>query len=207
MPLFKIINHNAATQILVWEITETPAQLASNNPLQLASKNRLLAMKSDLHKCAFLAVRKMLQHLKISDHDLHYDPSGKPLLTSGNHISISHSYHFATLIISTKPAGIDIEMQREKIIKIANKFSIELLNTSNTVEYIKNLTIIWGAKEAIFKIKNQKGISFKDHIKVQQFQTNQNQTTAVLSFNSKTEIFTMHYHEIENYILVYTLLE
>lgn len=46
----------------------------------------------------------------------------KPNLKDGKLISISHSFEFSALIISDKVAGIDLEMQREKIITIAEKF-------------------------------------------------------------------------------------
>ena len=207
MPLFKTINHNQSTQILVWSITESVTDLLIGNPLKPESQNRLATMKSAMHQCAFLAVRKMLLHLQISDHDLHYDATGKPTLSSGKYISISHSHAFATVVISNQAVGIDIELQREKIIDIANKFSVEPLNSTNKTNYIKKLTVIWGAKEAIFKIKNQKGISFKDHIFVKPFQTYQNQTEAIVQFNQKTELYLIYYYEIDNYMLVYALAD
>ena len=206
MPLFKIINHNSSTQILVWKISESLQELSVHNSLPPASKLRLQSMKSDVHQRAFLAVRKLLQHIQLSDADLIYDQTGKPFLSNQKHISISHSHQFASIIVSDQPVGIDIEIQTEKIIKIAKKFSLEVLNTKNEQNYIQKLTQIWAAKEAIFKIKNLKGISFKDHIFVNPFKINQKITTAILRFDSKTEHFEIHFHKIENYSLVYALL-
>ena len=205
MPLFKIINHNATTQILVWKITESLQELSVDNPLTQPSQLRLQSTKSEVHQRAFLAVRKLLQHIQLSDVDLIYNTTGKPFLANQKHISISHSHQFASIIVSNQPVGIDIEMQREKIIKIAKKFSAEVLNIKNEQNYIQKLTQIWAAKEAIFKIKNQKGISFKNHIFVNPFKINQKTTTATLRFDSKTEHFRIHLHKIENYNLVYAL--
>ena len=205
MPLFKIINHDSSTQILIWKITESYHDLNNQVVLQPANQLRISTMKSEIHQTAFLSVRKLLQQINLSDTDLTYDQSGKPHLKTGQFISISHSHQFATIAISNQKIGIDIEMQREKIIKIANKFTLEQVNKKVKNNYIRKLTVLWGAKEAIFKIKNEKGISFKDHILVKPFKLNQKQTQAELNFNSKKENFEINYLEIENYTLVYVL--
>lgn len=205
MPLFKIINHNSTTQILIWKITESLAELTVSNPLTTASQHRIIGMKSEVHQRAFLAVRKLLNHINLSDFDLTYDSFGKPYLSNHQYISISHSHQFATIIVSDQKVGIDIEMQKEKIIKIADKFSFESLNKKSKQNYIKKLTVIWGAKEALFKIKNEKGISFKDHIVVNNINLNHNCTDADLIFNGINENFKIYFYEIENYMLVYAL--
>jgi phosphopantetheinyl transferase len=163
-------------------------------------------MKSELHQRAFLSVRKLLQEKGYTDFDLEYDEFGKPHLKDGNHISISHSHEFSTIIISDQKAGIDIELQREKIIKIADKFvdyEFEFLNKQSQEEYIKKLTVIWGIKESIFKIRNEIGISFKEHIQAKVFEIKDQSGIATLTFQNKTEDFSFHFEEIENFILVY----
>jgi phosphopantetheinyl transferase len=101
--------------------------------------------------------------------------------------------------------GIDIEKQREKIKLIANKFCyFELENLQqNDGNYVKKLTVIWGAKEAIFKIKNERGISFKNHIKILPFEMEDTKTVAAFNFNSTRQQLDIHFSEIENYMLVY----
>ena len=94
-----------------------------------------------------------------------------------------------------------MELQREKIRKIADKFvdtEFEYLNPNIAEEYIKKLTVIWGAKEAIFKIRNEKGISFKDHIRVGDFSLDKEQTQASLHFNDLIKDFNVHYEEIKS---------
>jgi phosphopantetheinyl transferase len=164
-------------------------------------------MKSQLHQRAFLSVRKLLQQAGYSDFDLHYDDSGKPHLIDEKHVSISHSHEFSTLIISDQKAGIDIEMQRDKIIRIADKFvnnkDSHRLEDTNTQDYIKKLTIKWGAKEAIFKIRNEAGISFKDHIQVNPFEIEDKKTTAILEMENIKQQFSIYFEEFENFTLVY----
>ena len=68
---------------------------------------------------------------------------------------------------------------------------------------IKKATIVWGIKETIFKIKNEKGISFPNHIFETEFSLSDQKTTAQLRFNNLIENFNIHFEEIEDYVLVY----
>jgi phosphopantetheinyl transferase len=165
-------------------------------------------MKSEIHQRAFLSIRKLLDLAGYSDFDIAYDAFGKPHLADHNYISITHSHHFSAIIVSAEPVGIDIEMQREIILKIAHKFvnddELNRLQKTDLTEYIKKLTVKWGAKEAIFKIKNEKGISFKDHIQVTPFELNETPTLANLSYGGIEEKFTIHFSELDtNFTLVY----
>lgn len=206
MPLYKTINYNSTTEILVWKITEPLAELSTEVTLNPKNQERFNGMKSELHQRAFLSVRKLLQIKGYTDFDLEYDQFGKPHLKDGKHISISHSHELATLIISNEIAGIDIEMQREKIIKIAPKFAeteLKFLDIEKPEEYIRKLTVIWGVKESIFKIRNEVGISFKKHIQVHPFEIEDQSGFVSLQFQNKLIQFKYHFIEIDNFTLVY----
>lgn len=208
MPLYKKIQFNSATAIYVWKITEPLEQLFEEVTLNSKCQSRIEGMKSQLHQRGFLSVRKLLNEAGYTDFDLYYDEFGKPHLQDGKHISITHSYQFSSIIISNEIVGIDMELQREKIVRIADKFcdtEFQYLDRENTAEYIKKLTVIWGAKEAIFKIRNEKGISFKDHIAVSEFDLNQTQVIANLHFGGLHKEFNIYFEEIEGFTLVYAL--
>jgi phosphopantetheinyl transferase len=201
MPLFQTIQCNETTKLLIWEITESFEELLNSVVLKEKTQKRLNGMKSQLHQRAFLSVRMLIQEMGFTDHDLHYDEFGKPYFDCHNFISITHSYHFAAIIISDETVGIDMELQREKILRIADKFvdtEFNYLNPNVLEEYIKKLTVIWGAKEAIFKIRNEKGISFKDHIQVEDFSLNESHTQASLHFDNLIKDFDVHYREIKS---------
>ncbi|WP_278034730.1 4'-phosphopantetheinyl transferase family protein [Flavobacterium nitratireducens] len=210
MPLFKKIEFNATTQVYIWKITESFEQLSQEVQLNPVCQERILNMKSEMHQRGFLSVRKLLNEAGYTDFDLYYDEFGKPHLQDGKHISITHSHEFSSIIVSDEVVGIDIELQREKIIRIADKFcdaELQYLNKEAISEYIKKLTVIWGAKEAIFKIQNEKGISFKDHIAVNTFDLNQTETIANLNFSGLNKTFKIYFEEIENFTLVYALVK
>jgi len=207
MPLYKTINFNLSTQIFVWKIIESLEQLSQDVKLNTINTIRFNGMKSEMHQRAFLSVRKLLMEKGYTDFDLEYDEFGKPNLKDGNHISISHSHQFSTIVISDQKVGIDIELQREKILRIADKFvnnqELQRLKGFDNQDYIKKLTVKWGAKEAIFKIRNEKGISFKDHIQVNPFEIRDKKTTAVLKIENTKQQFYIYFEEIEDFTLVY----
>ena len=209
MPLFKTINFSRSvgttTQILVWKVTESYTELFEQVVLNDTNRIRLDGMKSEMHQRAFLSVRKLLQETGHTDLDLYYDEFGKPHLHGEKHISITHSHNFSAIIISDETVGIDIELQRDKITRIADKFCDSELQflESHSDEYVRKLTVIWGAKEAIFKIRNEKGISFKNHINVYEFELNVKQNKAALHFNKLIKYFNIHFEELEDFTLVY----
>jgi 4'-phosphopantetheinyl transferase len=201
MPLYKTILLNPSIQILVWEITESYQELFEAVVLNESNLNRLKCMKSEMHQRAFLSVRKLFQEAGYTDFDLYYDEFGKPHLHDGKHISITHSHQFSAIILNDEVVGIDIELQRKKIIRIADKFAdteFSFLNPEEETEYIRKLTVIWGAKEAVFKIRNEKGISFRDHIKVDVFEMNDLKTKTELHFDSIIKDFNVCFEEFES---------
>lgn len=204
MPLISRFFSSDQIEVFVWKITETHAYLLDAHPLQETSKIRIKNMKSEQHQKGFLSVRCLLHEAGYSDFDLFYTNDGKPHLSDGKHITISHSHHLSAIAISSKPVGIDLELRRDLIKKLGPKFCVseyEFLNMQEN-DYIRQLTVIWGAKEAVFKIENKVGISFKDHIFVQNFQMNHQKSKVILDFENETKIFDMNFYEIENYTLV-----
>lgn len=208
MPLYKTIVHNSDTQIFVWKISETEAALNATIQLQDKHLHRLNGMLSEQHRKGFLSVRKLLNEAGYTDFDLNYDTNGKPSLADGKHISITHSYDFSAIIISSQNVGIDLEKQREKIIKIADKFigsESSFLNIDRN--YKEDLSVIWGAKEALYKMCNSRSLSFKQDMHIQDFTKNTNQGTALVSCKELDFDcgFTFHFETFENYTLVYAL--
>ncbi len=206
MPLHSIINHNTHTAIYLWKITEALGDLFDMAVLTDKSIFRLGSTHSLEHKRGFLSVRSLLQAAGYNDFDLTYDEFGKPNLNDGKHISISHSHGFSAIIVSNEKCGIDLEMCREKIILIADKFveeGFEFPNKDDKQDYISRLTVDWGIKESVFKIRNEPGISFKQHISVTPFTLESGNTRARLSFNEIVQDFNVYFTPVENYMMVY----
>ena len=122
MPLYKTITPNSQTIVKIWKITESFDELMETVKLKPKSLQRVLKMKSGLHQCGFLSVRRLIAEFGYTDVDLHYNENGKPYLEDGKHISITHSFNFSAVIISDNKVGIDIEKQRPIISNIGSKF-------------------------------------------------------------------------------------
>ncbi len=206
MPFYQQINVDDATTIYVWKISESFDELFRLVSLKDVSLARLEGMKSESHQKGFLAVRMLLQYNGYTDFDLYYDEFGKPNLKDGLNISISHSFDFSVIVLSDKNVGIDLELRRDLVKKIAYKFAEEEFvyeSQHNSEEFVRKLTVIWGVKEAVFKVRNEIGISFKDHIFVRPFEMNDEKTTALLDFNAAKREFLVYFTEIEKYTLVW----
>jgi 4'-phosphopantetheinyl transferase len=206
MPLFKSINNRNNTQVFVWKITESEAFLRTDIELSQNSKDRLFTMSSELHRRGFLSIRHLLIHAGYTDLDLYYSEHGKPHLKDDKYISITHSFEFTAIIISDVSIGIDIEKQREKIKRIAPKFigyEEEFLSTLDNP--VKELTVVWGAKESMYKLYGQKGLGFKAHCLVESFTMKSDQTVARIVYEEDNLKFDVYFEEIENFMLAYVI--
>ena len=215
MAFYKTIEIKPFTTLYLWKITEEFNTLFRDVKLKDVSLARLEGMKSESHQKGFMAVRLLLQHLGYSDFDLYYDEFGKPHLgqeskeagkrqeESEIHISISHSNGFSGILISNENVGLDIEQLKEKTLKIASRYmDISHLENLSEADQLKKATVIWGIKETVFKVKNEVGISFIDHIYEDNFELDDKKAQVQLHFNNQIEHFETVFDSIEEYIFV-----
>ncbi len=103
------------------------------------------------------------------------------------------------------PVGIDIEKQRDKIVKIARKFTpIEEYKTiANHSALVSKLTIVWGAKESLYKIYGKKQLLFKEHIYIEDFAFKDEKTTGTINFKGMTSSYTICFFEFDNFTCVF----
>ena len=208
MPLYKTIRVNDFTKVLVWKIEEPLEDLTLGIKLTEPNQKRVDAMKSILHQQGFMSIRQLFKLAGYKDTDLYYDEFGKPHLKDKNHISITHSFNFAAIIISeNNPVGIDIEKQRDKIVKIAHKFTpIEEYKTiANHEALVSKLTVVWGAKESLYKIYGKKKLQFLHHIYIEDFSFTETKTTGVIKYEGYVSSHSIHFLEFEGFTCVYAI--
>jgi len=207
MPLYKTITVNSATKVLIWKIEESFDTLLKNIELSTKNTDRLNSMKSILHQKGFLSIRHLLAIEGYTDYDLYYDTNGKPHLKDGLYISITHSFIFSAIILSDIKVGIDVEKKRDKILRIAHKFTFfKNLDKLSLISKIRKLTIIWCAKESLYKSFNRVGLTFLNHIHVEDFNLYQNETTAIVNFDNKIESYHIWFQEFEDFTCAYSLI-
>ncbi|MBT7704535.1 MAG: 4'-phosphopantetheinyl transferase superfamily protein [Polaribacter sp.] len=206
MALYKTITVNTTTKVFIWKIEETIDQLKQGISLTSSNQERFDAMKSEIHQKGFLSIRQLLKEINLTDTDLRYDEFGKPHLTKGRYISITHSFGFTAIIFSfDTPVGIDIEKQREKILKIAHKFTAiqEYKTIANVAALIRKLTIVWGAKESLYKVYGKKKLSFLHHIHIENFKLEDKITTGEILYENVAASYDIAFLEFEGFSCVY----
>ncbi len=171
--LNKIIDEH--TKLAVWKIEETEEELLRGLQLKTHELEFIASLNNGKRLLHWLSTRLLLRTmLQTNDYiDSRMDDQGKPYLVNGDyHISFSHSFDYASVMISkNKMVGVDIELIKDKIQKIKNKFLKPdelsgLPDKDNTLA----LYICWCAKEAIYKWYGKKGLEFKKHIDIYPFE-------------------------------------
>ena len=194
MPLHLRVNIDEQIRILIWHIEEPLEELKKDLKLAKADEIRFQKRKILSHQKEFFASRRLLLEAGIPPHFLNHDPNGIPRLESGQQISISHTKTLAGIALGTKPVGIDIEVFRPKIRQIATRFlHADETFVLNGDQVIEKLTLIWTAKEALYKALNQKGIIFSKQLLVTPFQWGDKKGSAKVFFQGKSIDFSLNF--------------
>jgi 4'-phosphopantetheinyl transferase EntD len=177
LPLVYQHNINEATRLAVWHITEPETFFLKKVPLNkdVSHPHKRLQHLAGRYLLPFLFDGFPLEEILVAD-------TRKPFLENEQyHFSISHCGNFAAAIVSSKErVGIDIELVTAKIERVKHKFtnSDELLFLNEDYkaflgqfgleEKIEQefLTMIWSAKETIFKWYGDGQMDFRQHMQL-----------------------------------------
>ena len=194
MPIHQRVNIDEQTRIFIWHIEESLEQLKKDLKLAKTDEIRFQKRKIRSHQKEFFASRRLLLEAGIPPHILYHDPNDIPQLESGQQLSISHTKNLAGIALGTKPLGIDIEVFRPKIRRIATRFlHADETFVLNGDQVIEKLTLIWTAKEALYKALNQKGIIFSKQLLVTPFQWGDKKGSAKVFFQGKSMDFSLNF--------------
>ncbi len=141
-------------------------QLAEDEQVALA------AIRSPKRQREWLASRWLVQQL-LPNNKVHYSQHGKPFLSSfEGGFSISHSSQFAAIAYSSSCANVavDIETISPRVCKIRHKFLSLEEQSFCAADDEKYLTLLWCAKEAMFKLLENGSLDFESHYHIDQFQ-------------------------------------
>lgn len=190
----------------IWNITEHKDEL-----LQLIGDRfhdeHAASRQDNLH---WLASRVLIRHL-FSEHIIEVlkDEFNKPSLTIDGlpyHLSITHSFQYAAVIISkTRTVAIDMERLDERIQRVKHKFTRnDEFAYLQPDEESKMLTVIWSAKETLYKYYGKKELDFKLNLKVEPFVYKPLFTlTGVIEKDTYYKIVEMNVGTIDGYVLTY----
>ncbi|MDQ7948850.1 MAG: 4'-phosphopantetheinyl transferase superfamily protein [Pedobacter sp.] len=196
------------TVLGVWKIEETAEQLLAGLQLKQHELDVIAALSSGKRAVHWLSTRLLLRTmLDTKDYiDCRMDEHGKPYLVNSNtHISFSHSYDYAAVIISTqKKVGIDIELIKMKIKSIKHKFLSDVeLAQKQIGDNVNGLYVSWCAKEAIYKWHGKKGLEFKQHIHIKPFKLrDEGQLNVLVELPTGTEELMVSYFKTKDDYMV-----
>lgn len=210
MPLKLKISAEYNTTILVWHLTEDISFLQAGLGLS-PQDHALLATYSPKRRNEWILTRYLLK-LVIKDLDLNNlkkDEYGKPYVeSSSSYISISHSHDVASIIVSDKVVGIDIQKIHDNIERISHKFisEKELQYTEND-EKILHMHINWGAKESMYKGYGKKELGFIRHMSIDPYKLKAGTTsfTGTVSKNEVIQNYNLFTQTISDNVLVYAI--
>lgn len=210
MALVYLRELDTETKFAIWKIEEAAEELLERLQLDEHEKSvieRLSKGKRTLH---WLASRVLLRCLLKTDEFIACpsDENGKPYLPHYPYeISFTHSYDYAGLIMSKKGrCGIDIEIVKDKVLRIKEKFlkPKELAFIQN--DNIEQLYACWCAKEAVYKLQGNKGISFRENMTILPFHYKpQGVMTLMLRKDHIATSYQVYYEKFQDYMLGYVV--
>lgn len=198
------------TEFALWKIEESADELYSQLQLDKDEQAFFELLSSGKRHLHWLGTRVLLRKMLQTDAfiDCKVDTHGKPYLVNMPYqISMSHSFDYAAVMISKRsPVGIDIELIKEKVERIANKFMRpEEMDFIATDEHrIEQLYVCWCAKEAVYKCYGQKEVSFADNILLEPFTfAKQGELKVCLDKEPVKNNYKVEYMQYEDYMIGY----
>lgn len=211
MPLFDQILISENNLVAIWHITENSETLKKQLSHQYSEAEKELRMggANSLH---WLASRCLIQEVfKGSKLRLEKDENNRPTLWVNGiqwFISITHAAHMAGIYISkNKHVGIDLELIDPRILRVSQKFMNAAEQTfAGLPNQISEMTLIWSAKETLYKLYSKKEVDFKKHLNIEPFQLAQTKNyfwgnIVKDAFQKKQKI---HYKLYEQIVLTFT---
>ena len=205
MPLFYQQNINESTRLAIWRIEEPETFFLSKVPLQrdITHPNKRLQHLAGRYLLPFLFNDFPYREIEIAD-------TRKPFLPNEQyHFSISHCNKYAAAIASRDcRVGVDVEFTTPRLEKIKHKFmhqaELDFVSTQLPAEQLKLLTIIWSAKEAMYKWYGAGSVDFIDMMITLPFQLmHEGNINAAFMKNDFQQKLLLHYKLVEELTLVW----
>jgi 4'-phosphopantetheinyl transferase len=197
------------TEFALWKIEEQADELYQQLQLNNEEKAFVEGISNGKRHLHWLGTRVLLRKMLNTEEyiDCRVDDHGKPyLFTLPYHISLSHSFDYAAVMISRKsPVGIDVEQIKQKVERIAHKFMRPAeLQFIDPTQKIEQLYVCWCAKEAVYKCYGQKEVSFVDNILLQPFDFEEKGLVYANLKNNDVDLsYAVGYLQYEDYMIGY----
>jgi phosphopantetheinyl transferase len=203
--LFYQQNINELTKLAIWELTESEDFFAASVTIQnnVTHPNKRLQHLAGRYLLPYLFPDFPYSSIAIAD-------TRKPYLPDEQyHFSISHCGNYAAAIVSTEErVGVDIELYTERVHRIKHKYlhalELEFVNSIVNEKQTELLTLLWSAKEAMFKWWGNGDVDFSEVLRIEPFLMMQHGIIQARFEKGETNIpLKLHYRMMENICLVW----
>lgn len=125
---------------------------------------RLLTFKSNKRRLEFAATRILRSRIFGRKH-ICYSAIGAPYIENTPYFSISHSNQLVGIAVNENYyIGLDLESYRSNILSLKDKFLSQHERSHIDLNSKLDITKIWSAKEALYKLAGRKKIIFSDEL-------------------------------------------
>jgi len=211
MPIVKFKQINEDITLGMWKIEENEDYLQHHVRLSKEERAELKSIHHVKRKKEWLSARatlfEMCKSLKIKFKGTIKDENRKPHLVGLPwHISISHSFPYAAVLINKKePCGVDIEKAKPALFHVSKRF----LNDKELNEIPRNpnsLCAAWAAKEVLFKIYGKQKVSFKNNLLLSPFDLKPaGNIVGHIRLEMGSRDYTLEYFQLDDFIVIYNI--
>jgi phosphopantetheinyl transferase len=185
----------------LWRMEESPEQLYNSYPFLLVYREMIDDLYGcDTRKLEFLTARVLLFMMTKDDSlQVTHNAEGRPILSNGSNISISHTQGFLSLILSsTIDVGVDIEYFSTRVSRIADKF----IRSDENANDVTSQLIHWSAKETIFKLFSKDKLQYFD-MRLENLKCLHEGSVYVENIKDRNSVL-VFYRVTDDYVLTYS---
>ncbi len=208
MPLHLLQEILPGVRLALWHLTEESDVLHAAFPADAAPlcDRAVAGLASEKRRQERLAARLLLRRLGRAD-EVIYAPSGKPEFADGSvYLSISHTRDWVAAAVADCPVGLDVERWGKRALRVAGRFlSAEerrLLSPDSAEEIA---TLLWSAKESLFKVSGREGVDFARQLQIGSFQyvrsLEVNHLSATVWHEGKEQPYSVYYLSYPDFVL------
>lgn len=202
MPLVSIDNVGPDLRIGLWKIDESVDVLLGLCRDKSAMECSIRGYGSDSRRREVLAVRLLLDGMVGVDVGLGHEKSGKPYLSNGMNVSISHTKGCAAVIISSsRIVAVDVELVSGRVEAVADR----MLRQDERADTLLVKLLHWCAKETLYKLYSDDHLPLRDMRVVSVFGDGYGGTMKVKNVQ-REESLDVSYRVFGKFVLTYAAL-
>lgn len=160
MPLMSVEEVVKGVRLGLWDITESVDEFLEQGRSASPYRQAIIDSYGAVgRRREALAVRSLIDVMVGDGVGLCHEKSGKPYLSNGMNISISHTKGCAAVIVSCgRTVAVDVECLGDRVANVAGK----MLRPDENADTLTGLLLHWCAKETLYKLYSEEHLALKD---------------------------------------------